>query len=153
MMKLPTRKKQIGDKTYTIVLLGTMDAFKGSRTLLKTIAPVMGEMLDSKNVDEEYAAFQKSSTFKDVMKMIAYDLDKPEIDELISKMLMGCSNDEGVTFNTYKDLDQDFQGSPELFMELIMFMLEENFKGFFTENAITRSWKGILSKVMQHTDV
>lgn len=149
---LPTRKKTIGGKTYTINLLSTWDCFKGSRTLLKTIAPVMGEVLDSKNVDEDYSSFNKANTFKEVMGLIADDLDKPEIDKLIAKMLIGASNDEGVQFNNFEDLDKDFRGKPELFMEFVFFLFEENFKGFFTENVITRSWKGVLSKVMQPTE-
>jgi len=86
------------------------------------------------------------------MGLIADDLDKPEIDKLIAKMLIGASNDEGVQFNNFEDLDKDFRGKPELFMEFVFFLFEENFKGFFTENVITRSWKGVLSKVMQPTE-
>lgn len=146
---LPTRKKTIGGKTYTITVLSTWECFKGSRVLLKTIAPIMGEVLDSKNVDEDYATFNKISTFKDIMNLIAEDMEKPEIDKLIAKMLMGTSNDEGVQFNSFEDLDKDFRGKPALFMEFIFFLFEENFKDFFTENVITKSWGGMMKKVMQ----
>lgn len=82
----------------------------------------MGEVLDSKNVDEDYATFNKVNTFKDIMSLIAEDMEKPEIDKLIAKMLMGSTNDEGVQFNSFEDLDKDFRGKPALFMEFIFFL-------------------------------
>ena len=142
------KQKEIGGNRYTIVALGAIAAYKGATILSKTIAPVFGEVLDSRNVDEDAMMFEKQNTWREVLTIITDNINTPEVDELVFKML------EGVTCNGERiDLDEHFKGKVHELVELIMYALEVNFKGFFTGNGIFQSIMGGLGKVMKGTEV
>ena len=141
--------KTIGGKRYTVTALGAIKAWQGWTLILKTMAPILGEVIDSKNIDADVAMFEKQNTFKEILSIVASNLHDPEMDALVFQMLEGaCCEGELIT-----DLDTHFAGKVHLMMELIIYATEVNFKGFFTESDIFPSLMQGLGKVMTVTDV
>lgn len=140
------KEKVIGGKRYTIKPLGGRAAWKGWTLILKTVAPIMGEVLDSGRVSEEAAMFEKSNMFREVLTIIASNACTPEVDQLIEGMLVGATC-EGQSF----DIDSHFMGKAHHMMDLVIFALEVNFKSFFTESDTLQSIMGGLTKMMGGT--
>lgn len=136
-------QKEIGGDRYNVVALNGNDAWDGWTLILKTIAPVMGEVLDSRNTSEEAMMFEKANTWREVLTIVTRDLNTPEFKYLTSKMLQGTTKN-GEPLN----IEKDFTGKVHRMMELIMFALEVNFKGFFTESDMFQSLIGNLGTVM-----
>lgn len=136
-------QKVIAGKQYDVVALGAWDALNGATLLAKTLLPVFGEAMDSQNVDEEVAMFEKQNTWREVLTIITTNIHNQEIMQLVNQMLAGCTCD-GEAFN----IDTHFRGKVHEMVELIIFAVEVNFKGFFTENAMFQSLMGNLGKVM-----
>ena len=139
-------QKEIGGSRYTITALNGWDAWDGWTLILETVAPVFGEVLDSKNVDSELLQYEKQDTFKSILALVAKNINTHEMRVLISKMLNGATKD-GVVL----DIDKDFRGKAHLMMELVMYCLEVNFKGFFTESDMFQSTTGMLGKILGST--
>lgn len=137
------KQKVIGGKRYGIQALSGWVAWDGWTLILETIGPVFGEVLDSRNVDEEAAMFEKQNTFKEVLTIVSHNINKPEMRNLVDKMLQGASC-EGQTIN----IDEHFKEKVHEMMELIIYALEVNFQGFFTQSDMFQSIMGGLGKVM-----
>lgn len=137
------KQKEIGGKRYNIVALSGWAAWDGWTLIQETVAPVFGEVLDSQATPEEVAMFEKQNTFREILALVASNINKPEMRVLIAKMLNGATAD-GVPV----DIDKDFTGKVHHMMELVIFALEVNFKGFFTESDMFQSIMGGLGKVM-----
>ena len=114
---------------------------------MTTIAPVFGEVLDSRNVDQEAAMFEKQNTYREILTIISNNLHKPDMMNLVQQMLNNVTCD-GERIN----LDTHFQGKVHEMMELIIFAMEVNFKGFFTQNDMFQSLMKGLGKVMTATE-
>lgn len=141
-------QKEIGGKRYNLIALNSWEALHGTTLLMTTLAPVFGEVLDSRNVDEEVAMFEKQNTFREILTIVANNLHKPDMMTLVQQMLNGVTCDgQSVNINTH------FQGKVHEMMELIIFAMEVNFKGFFTQNDMFQSLMKGLGKVMTATDV
>ena len=137
------KQKEIGGKRYTIQALDGWTAWDGWTLILQTVAPVFGEVLDSRNVDEEAAMFEKQNTFREVLTIVSHNLNKPEMRSLVNKMLEGAACEWEVI-----NIDKHFKEKVHLMMELIVFATEVNFKGFFTQSDMFQSMLGGLGKVM-----
>lgn len=136
-------QETIGGKRYTIQKLNGWDAWDGWTLILSTIAPIFGEVLDSRNVDEEMM-FEKQHTFKEVLTILTHNIRKPEMRVLINQMLQGATVD-GLPL----DVDKEFgNGNVHNMQQVIIYAMKENFEGFFTESDIFQSVMGGLSKVM-----
>lgn len=142
------KQKTIGGKVYTIKALDGWTAWDGWTLILETVAPVFGEVIDSRNVDEEAAMFEKQNTFREILTIVAHNINKPEMRSLINKMLEGASCD-GATIN----IDSHFKEKVHEMMELIIFSLEVNFQGFFTQSDMFHSMLGGLGKVMNGIEI
>lgn len=140
-------QKEISGSRYNIQALNGWDAWDGWAIILEMIAPVFGEVLDSRNIDEDAAMFEKQNTFREILTIVAHNVNKPQMRGLISQMLLGATKD-----GQPLDINKDFQGKANQMMELIIFALEVNFKGFFTESDMFQSLMGGLGKVMSATD-
>lgn len=140
------KQKEIGGKRYSINSLSGWEAWDGWTLILETVAPVFGEVLDSRNVDESMM-FEQQHTFKEVLTIISHNINKPEMRSLIVKMLHGVSCD-----GTNIDIDEHFKEKVHEMMELIIFALGVNFKGFFMQSDIFQSMMGGLQKVMGGID-
>lgn len=133
----------IGGKRYTIQKLNGWDAWDGWALILKIIGPVFGEVIDSRNVDEEMM-FEKQNTFKEVLTIVTSKIGEPEMRSLIAQMLQGATVD-GMPL----DINKDFgAGNIHHMQALIVYAMQENFQGFFTESDIFQSVMAGLSKVM-----
>lgn len=141
------KQKQIGGKRYSIVALNGWDAWDGWTLILETVAPVFGEVLDSRNVDEEAMMFEKQNTFREILTLVSHNINKPEMRMLIMKMLNGSSCEGAII-----EIDSHFKEKAHEMMELIIFALEVNFKGFFTQSDMFQSMMGGLGKVMNGID-
>lgn len=139
--------KQIGGRNYTIQALAGWDAWKGWTLILETVAPVFGEVLDSRAVDQDVAMFEKQNTFREILSIVASNVHKEEVNMLIGKMLSGATCDDKTI-----DIDSHFRAKAHEMMELIVFALEVNFKGFFTQSDMFQSIMGGLGKVMSVTE-
>lgn len=127
-------QKVIQGKRYNVTALGAWDALDGTTLLATVFAPVLGEVLDSKNVDQEVAMFEKQNTFKEILTLVTGNLNKPEMKELVDKMLRGVTCE-----GEHIDVNAHFTGKVHELMELIIFAVEVNFKGFFTQGAMFQS--------------
>lgn len=141
------KQKQIGGKRYSICALNGWDAWDGWTLIMETVAPVFGEVLDSRNVSEEAMMFEKQNTFREILTLVSSNINKPEMRQLIMKMLEGAAC-EGESIN----VDAHFKEKAHEMMELIIFALEVNFKGFFTQSDMFQSMMGGLGKVMNGID-
>lgn len=137
------KQKKIGNRRYSIVALSGWDAWDGWTLILETVAPVFGEVLDSRNVDEEAMMFEKQNTFREILTLVSQNINKPGMRVLIARMLEGSSC-EGASI----DINEHFKEKAHEMMELIIFALEVNFKGFFTQSDMFQSMMGGLGKVM-----
>lgn len=135
-------QKEIGGKRYTIQKLSGWDAWDGWALILEMIGPIFGEVIDSRNVDEEMM-FEKQNTFREVLTIVTSKIRTPEMRQLIGQMLTGATVDGAML-----DIDKDFQGSIHHMQELVVYALKENFEGFFTESDIFQSTMSGLQKVM-----
>ncbi len=139
--------KQIQGKSYTVVALNTWDAWDGWTLILKTIAPVFGEVLDSRNVDEAMM-FEKQHTFKEILALVARDIHQPEMRVLVAQMLNGATcNGEVINMDTHFG-----NGKVHEMLEVVIYALEVNFKGFFTQNDMFQSFIKGMSTVMGGID-
>ena len=132
----------IGGKRYTIQKLNGWDAWDGWALILKMIGPVFGEVIDSRNVDEEMM-FEKQNTFREVLTIVTSKIGEPEMRILIAQMLHGATVD-----GKPLDINEEFRGNVHRMQELVVYAMKENFQGFFTESDIFQSVMGGLSKVM-----
>lgn len=142
------KQKSIGGQRYSVVSLSGWAAWDGWTLIMETVAPVFGEVLDSRNVDEEAMMFEKQNTFREILTIVSHNINKPEMRLLIAQMLEG-STCEGTTIN----IDTHFKEKAHEMMELIIFALEVNFKGFFTQSDMFQSMMGGLGKVMNGIEV
>lgn len=140
-------QKEIAGKRYSITALPAWEAVHGTTLLMTTLAPVFGEVLDSRNVDEEAAMFEKQNTFREILTIVSNNMHKQEMLVLVEKMLKGVTCDGQPI-----DVNIHFQGKVHEMMELIVFALEVNFKGFFTQNDMFQSMMSGLGKVMSATN-
>ena len=137
------KQKTIGGKVYTIQALDGWTAWDGWALILETVAPVFGEVIDSRNVDEDASMFEKQNTWREVLTIISHNINQPQMRTLITKMLDGVACD-GVSIN----IDSHFKQKVHEMMVLIIFALEVNFEGFFTQSDMFQSMVGGLGKVM-----
>lgn len=140
-------QKEINGKRYTINKLGGWDAYDGFTLIMKIVGPVFGEVLDSKNVDEEATMFDKQNTFREILTIVTMNLRDPEFKMLINRMLVGATVD-GEPLN----VDKEFQGNFENMLELIVYCVTENFSGLFTRNGTMQSLTEVLGKVMTQSN-
>jgi hypothetical protein len=138
--------KTINGKRYSIQPMPVWTAWNGWTLILKTIAPVFGEVLDSRNVDESMM-FEKANTFREVLTILATNLHTAEMLTLIQQMLQGSSCESAPL-----DVETAFLGKGPEMMELIMYAFEVNFKGFFTQSDIFHKLTEGMGKIMGGTD-
>jgi hypothetical protein len=139
-------QKEIGGDRYNITALNGWDAWDGWTIIMETVAPVFGEVLDSRNIDEEVAMFEKQNTFREILTIVSLNVGKPAMRNLIATMLQGATCNGNPV-----DINKDFTGKAHRMMELIVHAMEVNFKGFFTESDMFQSIMGGLGKVMKDT--
>ena len=136
-------QETIGGKRYTIQKLNGWDAWDGWTLILNMIGPIFGEVIDSRNVDEEMM-FEKQNTFREVLTIVTSKLREPEMRQLVNQMLKGATVD-----GQPLDINEHFSGgNVHRMQEVVVYALKENFQGFFTESDIFQSVMGGLSKVM-----
>lgn len=139
--------KIINNKTFTIKPLGVKAGWRGWTLLLEMVGPIFGEVIDSRNVDEAMM-FEKQNTFREILTIVSSKLRTPDMEALIDEMLVGAQVD-----GQPLDVERDFAGSIHSYQTLIMFALEVNFKGFFTESDIFQSVTDGFHKMMGRTDI
>ncbi len=130
-LNLPTYKVTIGNKEYTLTKLKGWDGMKGWTLIMKLAAPAIGGYIDSRTSED---LFENNTTMTNILATLAENIDKPEVDDLIFKMLDGICTDEGVV-----QLNTEFQGKPHQLFEIVMKAFEENFKDFFIEGGMLAS--------------
>ena len=136
-------QKIIGGKRYSIQSLRGRASLKGFATLIKIAGPVFGEVIDSRNVDEDIAMFEKQNTFREILTLVTNNIDSDDMWMLVDQMLAGATcESESI------DYDAHFEGDINGLIELIVYALEVNFKKLFTENAMFQSTIKGLGKVM-----
>ncbi len=140
--------KEIGGKKYSIQSLDGWVAWDGWTLILETVAPVFGEVLDSRNVDEEAAMFEKQNTFREILTICSHNINKPEMRVLVSKMLEGATCESETI-----DINKHFNKNVHEMMELVIYAFEVNFNGFFIKSDMFQSMLGGLGKVMNGIEI
>lgn len=124
------KKKKIGKNEYHIELLPARKGIATAMKLNKIIAPVMGAGFD---------AFEDSegSGFTRLGMILVEQMDQANIVELIDELLIGASvNAQEI------DFDVHFRSNYGELIELLTFIIQENFQSFF-------SAKGLMDRFSQ----
>ena len=137
-------KTTINEKEYEIQKLGGLVGFKLSLQLSKVLLPVFGGVVDGIRSQDEYDA---PETFTEIALTLCDQINKIEVDNLITAMLTGSKcNGQPIT-----NLDDQFQGEIEVLIALIAFALKENFAKVFMENPLLTPWLDKMKGLMDTT--
>ena len=145
---LPSRTKTIDGQEYTINVMSGWVQMTQWLYVQSIIAPALGELLDSKNIDPDIAALEQQHTFNNILTLLTQKMDDPKFLDLIKLMLKGST-----AGNEILDPQSDeMLGKGYVMFELVLFALEENFKDFFTKSTMFQSFKSIVGKAQGITE-
>jgi hypothetical protein len=106
--------------------------------LLKVFAPMLGtgadSMVSKQRLEDEFIEAD-TNTFGNMMTMLDAHLDPDHFMDLVEKLMGSLMlGDKQIT-----DFDDHFDNYNGDFLEVVCWLMVENFKGFFMESAMIRS--------------
>lgn len=126
------------ERMYKARKISAFPLAKEGFKLIKVFAPMLGTGADSMiakhAADEEFIEVE-SNTFGNMLTMLSAHLGDDHFEDLIMKVMGSLMiGDKEIT-----DLDEHFDKYAGDFIEVSWWLLQENFKSFFTESAMIHS--------------
>ena len=124
-----TRTKQIGEHEYEVTLFTTSNAIKNFRRLLKVIGPSMAVLFEGSNE----LSLDDTGPIAKAVSLLAENIDKDDVVSLI-KDLLSTTMRNGQRIN----FDLDFMGKIGDLFKVVIFVVQENYVGFFDKDAFAQ---------------
>ena len=135
------RTKKIGDSEFQITVLPALEVIRQGKTLLNIVLPVFGSAFDA--LSDSGDEYQINTTFSDLSLLVCEQLDKLDVEQLITILFKGALKD-GKPYDV-NNLSADDVG--EIF-SVLEWALEENFHDFFMKNPLTARFRDQLTGLM-----
>lgn len=120
----------IGDDRYETTLFTTSKSIKILRRLVKVIGPSMAALFENK---DEFGLDDTGPITKAV-SLLSDNIDKEDVVTLLQDILSNTTkNGKPINF------DIDFMGQINTLFKVVVFVVKENYGGFFDQNAFAQS--------------
>jgi hypothetical protein len=119
-------QKTIDNKIYTIELFTTTKGIQIAAEIFKLIGPSAGNMVDSMKAEAEFS-LDNQYIFTTVIQLLVDRLGEADVAAFVQALVSGVQcNGKPIDYETH------FRGNYPLLVELIIWTLQENYKGSFT---------------------
>lgn len=135
-------KTTIKGYEFQISKLGGLEGMKMSLKITKVLAPLLGGIIDGARAADD---FDTPETFKDLALTLCDQIDDLDIENIITRLLRGSTKNN----IEIRDLNVDFIGEIDVFVELVAFALKENFYKVFMENPLLARLKTKVEGMME----